>query len=244
MKNPEHFLPPNAVAWLRLADGDSRFPIQAIPVGDFLIGSGSDCDMRLGDGVLPPLHSVIRVTETTASWTTMVRNPPLIVNGDTVRHSQLHDGDLVEIGPFRMTFQLVACRAEAELQALLHEESQNEFLNDAIAEMAPDELVHALQVELEQLERMDRSMLTGISDLLRVASNISNAPTFDSSSELTDTQADLNRQITEQAEKIESLSEVLQHVVQQQRLMTEVLHNLTEQISRLSQQPPRFRKAG
>lgn len=244
MNSRQQILPNDAVAWLRLAEGDSRFPVQAIPLGDFLIGSRADCDMCLGDGVLPPLHSVIRITETTASWTAMVRTPILFVNGQSVTHTPLYDGDLVEIGPFRMTFRLTEMRAERERQRLLHQEMASELAADTIVHLQPEQLVDAMQAEMEQLELLDRSTLDGLSELFSAASreaSASSAPAVTNTAEPFDLISDHLRR---QQAKLEAMSEAVDHIVQQQRIMTEILHNLTQQVSALSTKPTRFRKAG
>ena len=107
VENIIKFLPRDAVAFLRVADSDARFPIRPISEGTFLIGHGSACDLRLGDHEVPALHSILRVTRTSASITLMAERPELIVNGEAVQRAVLQDGDIVEIGDVRVVFRFL-----------------------------------------------------------------------------------------------------------------------------------------
>ena len=243
MSNNDSTLPPDSVAWLQMAMGDSRFPRHAIPMGDFLIGSGPECCLRLGDGVLPPLHSVIRITPTSATWTTMVRTPELVVNGEATRHADLHDGDMVEVGPFRMTFRLCESRAAADLNALTQmcqvEIAEAENSGDLRAEL----LLDAIQRELSVIETLDRSMRTGVSELLSAAIRADSEENGVESTGVRATDSIMD-QLQLQNDKLDNLGQILEHVVKQQRVMTDIIHRLTEQVARLSQQNARYRRAG
>ncbi len=244
MNSPKPNLPNEAVAWLRFAEGESRFPLHALPIGDFLIGSRADCDVCLGDGILPPLHSIIRITEDTASWTAMVRTPGLIVNGQSVRHTYLQDGDLVEIGPFRMTFRLIETRAENERQRLLDQEQSSELTADAVVNLEPEQLVDAIHAEIEQMRLLDRSTLHGLNDLFIAASNSANNASEPLRNAANDPFELISEQLRRQQARLDTMSEAIDHIVQQQRVMTEIMHHLTQQVSAISTKPPGFRKAG
>ncbi len=109
MENIIKFLPRGAVAFLRIAASDARFPIRPVSEGSFLIGHGTDCDLRLGDHEVPALHSILNVTRSSASITLIAEKPELLVNGEAVsRAAGLIDGDIVEIGDVRLVFCFVA----------------------------------------------------------------------------------------------------------------------------------------
>ena len=84
VENIIKFLPRDAVAFLRVADSDARFPIRPVSEGSFLIGHGTACDLRLGDHQVPALHSILRVTRSSASITLMAERPELFINGELV----------------------------------------------------------------------------------------------------------------------------------------------------------------
>jgi len=241
-------LPQDAVAYLRMADGECRFPIRPVHEGDFLIGSGMDCDLRLGDGILPPLHSVLRVTSKAAIWTRLVRLPALVVNGETVQQAELNDGDLVEIGPFRLTFRFASERAEAALQDLLTADRRSIGANFPSGLSASD-LTDLLHREMVTVETLQRNTADAISEMFRIfgqpdsETNAQTRSTAEPPKESAHDGEELLRIIHSQADRIESLSEVLDHVVRQQRIMTDVLHGLTERIAAMQSNPGSIRRA-
>ncbi len=251
MKDVVDFLPPDAVAYLRFADGDARFPVRPVPAGDFLIGSGADCDLRLGDGVLPPLHSVLRVSSHDASWTRLVRTPELFVNGESVRQIHLHDGDLVELGPFRLVFRFAAEQAEFALSDLLSKDQAAKDGLAALPALHPHQLVDAIERELNQLQQWDHKAQHGILELLDSVSKLTDRfaalsyhPGGSADKGESSGERDSVQQLLQfQADRIESLSEVLEHVIRQQRVMTDVLHGLTERLSQMTVQSPVRRRA-
>lgn len=97
-------LPPNTVACLKLANDGRRFPFRPLTAGHCLIGSGAACDLRLGEAGVPSLHSSIELNGNSARITLLASAPLLCINGQTVSHADLGDGDLLEIGDFRAVF--------------------------------------------------------------------------------------------------------------------------------------------
>lgn len=263
MKDIVDFLPTDAVAWLRIAEGDTRFPIRPVPAGDFLIGSGADCDLRLGDGVLPPLHSVLRATASTASWTRLVREPDVFVNGESVRQSTLQDGDLVEIGPFRLLFRFATAVGQNSADHLPSVVPDEALTGGVCSNKSAAQLVDAIEVELELLAAFDRNQNDGIVELLAAAARLARSPVVSLAattvsparpseadatygvSEHGETElSDIQRVLQLQATRIDSISEVLENLIRQQRLMTEVLHSLTARVGDLTQQQTLRRRAG
>ncbi len=241
------FLPQDAVAYLQFAEGDTRFPIRPIPVGDFLVGSGGDCDLRLGDAVLPPLHSVVRISETGASWTRLVRQPELIVNGDAVRQSELHDGDIVEIGPFRMQFRFARDAASSAGEHSTATTGVSE--PEVAARMGALELVEAIERETVQLTELDRALHDGLSELLvavreqRTAGLVAGAPA-DRPTEVTRNFGEALEILRLQTKRLETLTEVVEHVVTQQGLLSESLRVLAEHLAAFAVQQSPLRRAG
>lgn len=254
MKQVVDFLPPDAIAYLRFPDGDVKFPVRPVPAGDFLIGSGADCDLRLGDGVLPPLHSVLRATAKDASWTRLVRSPELLINGESVRQSPLHDGDLVEIGPFRLIFRFASEQSEISLQELLKTDDRQKTNAGTTPVWSTHQLVEMLEQELRQLDELDRTAQHGIQELLTTIDSMfrrlrwNEQKTSEGRSDETRIQNalendELHRLLQYQTEKIDVLSDVLEQVIQQQRVMADVLHGLTERLTRMSIQTSARRRA-
>ncbi len=106
------FLPGDTVAYLRIADGDRKFPFRPIASGLFLIGHGRSCDLRLGNKDVPAIHSVVQINARNAEITRVGSSPELVVNGEEVVRCDLHHGDVIEIGNVRCVFAL--CHPEAD----------------------------------------------------------------------------------------------------------------------------------
>ncbi|MBL8820192.1 MAG: hypothetical protein JNL58_29485 [Planctomyces sp.] len=246
VKDIVEYLPEDAVAYLRIAEGDTRFPIRPVPEGDFLIGSGPDCDLRLGDGLLPPLHSILRVSDTSASCALMVRRPELIVNGDPVRKADLFDGDLLEIGPYRFVFRFVSEQSRITSDTLAVTGHPIGEPATAARSMSAADLVRELEQEMEQISVLNRSSQHGVAELMAALDTLSGAvqnldssatrPQFDEAGPSTH---ELMTVFQAQADRIEALSDVLEHVVRQQQIMTQVLHGLTERLNELTARPSR-----
>lgn len=244
MKDIVEYLPEDAVAYLRLADGDTRFPIRPVPEGDFLIGSGPDCDLRLGDGQLPPLHSILRVSEESATCVLMVRSPELVVNGEPVRKAELQDGDLVEIGTFRFVFRFIGEQGRMPLDDLTLQGHRIPSPTTDAVNLTPAELVSEIEGEMKQVSLLNRTAQQGVAELMAELRKLHTADLrsgrgSDAASELLAgmNSEDILRQLQSQADRIEVLSDVLEHVVRQQQVMTQVLHSLTERLNEATSRP-------
>jgi hypothetical protein len=109
--------------FLTICRGKTRYPRRPIEGDAFLIGSGRQCQLRLG-GPVPAHHSTIRCAEGEAVIETIADSPPLRVNGVECRQSPVRSGDLIEVGPFALSVEapLPAERTAAELVDLLEAE--------------------------------------------------------------------------------------------------------------------------
>ena len=137
--------------WIEIRGGRTRFPKRPINGHRLLIGSGSGCHLQLGGG-MPMAHSVIRRTH--SGWTieALVADPWLIVAGQHVRQATLHDGDVIEIGPFTLVAHLTAAAEDAllapiDIPAVLAADRSPAFAED-INDISAEELVDRLATEL------------------------------------------------------------------------------------------------
>ncbi len=105
MRDYTALLPADAIACLKLADDGRRFPFRPLSSGLFLIGSGASCDLRLGGGGIPSLHSRIEICGRSANISCIGDSPGLFINGQPAVSARLSEGDLIEIGEFRAVFQ-------------------------------------------------------------------------------------------------------------------------------------------
>lgn len=73
-----------------------------------LIGSDTECDVRLEDPEAPSLHTIVHSDRDGVWLDVVISDPPVYVNGEEADWSPLHDGDVIEIGLLEMTVRLVA----------------------------------------------------------------------------------------------------------------------------------------
>ncbi len=131
--------------------GRSQYPRRPIEGNRFLIGSGSNCHLQLG-GQIPILHSII-IPQGNSLWIdAFVADPPLKVNGQTIRESELHRGDLIEIGSFVFSVD--------QEEIALPEAQQSE------SQISPEELLHVLANGLDYLQKAEAGRKSGARALL------------------------------------------------------------------------------
>ncbi len=250
MENIIKFLPRDAVAFLRIADSDARFPIRPISEGSFLIGHGSACDLRLGDHEVPALHSILRVTRTSASITLMAERPEVFVNGESVSRAVLCDGDLVEIADVRLVFRFVneesfpetlasAASSVAEGDAPI--ESQN------VEELTVPDLVTGLELEFQLLRDLQNTSAETMDMLLNAArrsiegASIKLAPPSlrvvgqEDRFEAADREQlqEIASRFKQQESRLGDVCHVLEQIVSQQQIMTTALQSMADRLTEL-----------
>ena len=91
---------PMPLLYLEIRRGKTEFPERPVYSRNFLIGSGSDCDLRLGGAGIPEAHSVLvaGADEVRIQW--LADAPPLYINGELTQEAGLCEGDEIAIGRF------------------------------------------------------------------------------------------------------------------------------------------------
>lgn len=92
---------------LEITRGRTRFPLRPVAGERFLIGAAVTCDLRLGGPLMPALHSIIHISDGLNELDAVSAVPPLKINGVTVGHAFLNDGDRIEIGDVELTARVV-----------------------------------------------------------------------------------------------------------------------------------------
>ena len=250
VENIIKFLPRDAVAFLRIADSDARFPIRPISEGSFLIGHGSACDLRLGDHEVPALHSILRVTSTSAFITLMAERPELFVNGESVPQAVLHDGDLVEIADVRVVFRFVNEESLPEsLPTALSasEEDDTPIELQKVEELTIPDLVTGLEMEFELLRELLSTSAETIDLLINAAqrsvegASIKLAPPSlrlvgqEERFEAADREKlqEISSRVKQQESRLGDVCHVLEQIVSQQQIMTTALQSLADRLSEL-----------
>lgn len=181
-----HGLPSRTLA-VRILKGKTAHPLRPINCARFLIGAGSNCQLKLG-GEMPMVHSVITWNGSGPFIECLVPDPPLIVEGEERREAELTVGTLMEIGPFRFEIAVIDPVAESATESrkspgstsIAETTSPHAAQIAATAEpvpaadiLAPDpedqsihELVDRLGDALERLEQIEWQRRQGLAALL------------------------------------------------------------------------------
>ncbi len=255
VENIIKFLPCDAVAFLRVADSDARFPIRPVSEGSFLIGHGTACDLRLGDHQVPALHSILRVTRSSASITLMAERPELFINGESVPRSVLHDGDIVEIGDVRLVFRFVTENAVPEHIRTLtptQDEAMAEPESQSLEELSAPELVTGLELEFQLLNDLHSSSADTMDRLLNAArKSIDGASIKLAAPSLRVVGMDerflaadreqlqeIALKVRQQESRLGDVCHVLEQIVSQQQIMTTALQSVADRLTELRHAMP------
>jgi hypothetical protein len=149
--NQHDALPPIDGPWIEIRGGRTRFPHRPIQGDRLLIGSGTNCQLQLGGG-MPMAHSVISLGPEGWSIEALVAEPKLVVGGEVVRRASLHDGDLIQVGPFTLVAHLTAV-AQNELLAPIDLPATLALVNQPLdfaelSELSAEELVDRLTADI------------------------------------------------------------------------------------------------
>ena len=250
VENIIKFLPRDAVAFLRVADSDTRFPIRPISEGSFLIGHGTACNLRLGDHEVPALHSILRVTKSSASITLMADHPELIVNGESVPRAVLHDGDLMEIGEVRLVFRFVTENMISETEpssATVFDDGETPQESESLAELSAADLMTGLEVEFQLLNDLQTTSADTIDRLFNAARHSADGAFLKLAApplrvvgvEERFVAADREQlqeiaaKVKQQESRLSDVCHVLEQIVSQQQIMTSALQSVADRLTEL-----------
>ncbi|HIF01623.1 MAG TPA: hypothetical protein EYQ63_32630 [Fuerstia sp.] len=231
----------DTVGYFRVASSARRQPIEPVSIGEFLIGSAAHCHLRFGDAGIPDVHTRVTVEHNHVHLTCEVEEPALLVNGTVTSRCQLFDGDMLELCGQRMLFRLAA----DERRITLDEEAFLLESSSAAQASTVEELVERLEEQIEIVEDLTRTPDDGVLELLNAVAQTSTpdtktaAPHAAAASD-SDGKADLDHvtgiiQKHHEASRIrlESLTEVLDNVVKQQKLIADTLAVMSDRIQAL-----------
>ena len=159
---------------LEIRRGQTEHPLRPMTHlhDKFLIGGDEDCDLQLGGPDIPALHSLLQF-ENGSFWIEVVApDPQLFVNRQAVSSSVLRHGDQIEIGAFQLVVRLERQQPATPqdvvvpVRSTAHFSLSGEFDREKIADLSAEELVDALDHEMEMIERFDRRLKLGAGALI------------------------------------------------------------------------------
>jgi len=227
-----------AIAFLQLTKRFARSPRRMLTPGVYLIGFGRDCRIRLGDEALPERHSRLWISSKEAVIETLGSELTVIVNGTAMKRALLRDGDLLEIGSVRMVFrheceelsQNIAHGKKIESTGPKTCSVQTE--QDSIADMSAAELVDSMAAAMEVVEELEQSRTSMLRNLLAVAAESGRTATNADETDLASrSDARQIHQLEHCVDRIDSLEQVIGQILQQQQMMADALHAVTQHVA-------------
>ena len=241
MKFSGQIYPNDTVGYFRVASSARRQPVEPVSIGEFLIGSAAHCHLRFGDAAIPDVHTRVIVEHNEVRLTCDVAEPALLVNGTATSECQLFDGDMLEVCGHRMLFRLAADdgRITLDEEAFLLDSSSGAQVRTV------EELVERLEEQIELVEDLTHTPEDGVMELLNAVAQTSAqsirtvdrhaaAPSDSAGESDLDHVAGMIQKHHEASRiRLESLTEVLDNVVKQQKLIADTLAVMSDRIQAL-----------
>lgn len=246
-----HVFPNDAVGYFRIASPSRRQPIEPVTVGCFLLGSGPDCHLRFGNEAIPEVHTELTVEPGRVMMSAKAAYPPVYVNGTPETECRLYDGDLLELGSERLLFRFSSAEQritlnETEFLAdLATKQAENGRLEpigiqqtdqaaDSSSVLSPtvETLVERLEEQVALVEELTQDDEDDLAELIRSVAAASSAKQDQSPGDVS--VHELAIQVAENQQsnrlRLDSMTEVLNKVVQQQKLIADSLQALSERV--------------
>ncbi len=106
-----------SLAWLILNQGDPEELSFELEKFETVLGRGSDCDIQVDDPLVSRRHATIRFREGRFEITDLNSSNGTYLNGNLVRSTRIHDGDLLRIGNSALVMQITANRNDTIIQS-------------------------------------------------------------------------------------------------------------------------------
>lgn len=215
--------PDDTVGYFRIASTTGRQPIHPVSVGEFLIGSGVHCQLRFGSDEIPDVHSVLIVQKDEVLLSCRSESPRLLVNGQSETECKLSDGDMVELGTHRLLFRFAADANRITLD-------EDNFLQNNDSQSL-ENLVDRIGEQIELVEELAHTPDEAVRQLLEASRRVSQTPEAPTSSaELTEVRNLIQSHYEASRVRLESITEVLDNVVRQQKLIADTLEVLSARV--------------
>ena len=107
--------PAKRLVSLEVVRGRVSQPLRTVAEAVFLIGSGTDCDLVLGDDSFPESYAAITTTSGGVNLRHLGGGPAILVRGSAVSQfggASIVSGDLVEMGSLAFRVRIVPAVAE------------------------------------------------------------------------------------------------------------------------------------
>jgi len=158
---------------LEICRGRTAFPQRPVIGPRFFLGSGANCDLRLGGDEIPAIHSLIQTRGNQLWLEPIASTPRLLLNGEPTEGEWLRDGDVIEFGPFQLIAHIVPVRSRL-LQEMTGSEPMPPIHELVEAPAEPDletlsasELLELIEQEEAMVEEFESNRQSGAEALLQ-----------------------------------------------------------------------------
>lgn len=230
----------NPMLYLEIVRGATRFPNRPVYEGVFLIGSGSNCDLRLGGPDTPAVHSVVRAEPGNVHIESLSRKPVLRVNGHPCERIELRSGDRIQIGSIQMVAKFQTVPAAPSMTV------EEPAVQDLSA-MSAEQLIGLLEEDLALVENDQQRRETGAEMLLEAARQASipeipmqpakeesNLRIVDPDEELHDDQAEAEQLIVALNRIADDLNTRVDHIRRKEEVYSEAAEELLSMQNRFA----------
>ena len=217
--------------YLEIVKGSTQFPNRPVYEGVFLIGSGTNCDLRLGGTDTPAVHSVLRAEGDEVHIESLSRKPVLRVNGNPCERTVLMSGDRIQIGSIHMIARFQTMPVTAAVNPVVIEDDPQ--MQDLEAMPASD-LIDLLEHDLALVEEYEDAQAAGAERMLDEALRRNeDAATGDHGLRIVDPDEDLRDTHAEAEQLIVALNRVaddlysrVDHLRQKEEIYSEAAEDL------------------
>lgn len=150
---------------LEITRGRTRFRSRPVTGSRFLIGAGITCDLRLGAGDVPAIHSILTIHGGEVHLEAINPVPALVVNGKTVRETTLCDGDTIAIGEVELRAKMSVGKDPVNSQAVIAK-GRAEALDDVpLSDLSAVDLIDRIEAEEQMIDNFEERRRTGAAAL-------------------------------------------------------------------------------
>lgn len=111
---------------LEIVRGQAKHKCRPIEVPVFLIGQAGDCDLVIGDPQFPEVHTYIFVTTQSVTVRCLGEGPEILVNSIPVKSTELHNGDLLQMGSYEFQISIKQRSHKERVQNRGDQDANNE----------------------------------------------------------------------------------------------------------------------
>jgi len=150
---------------LAITRGRTRFRSRPVTGSRFLIGAGITCDLRLGAGDVPAIHSILTIQGGEVYLEAINPVPALVVNGKTVRETTLSDGDAIAIGEVELRAKMSVGNDPVSSRAVATKDASADIENLPLAELSAVDLIDRIETEERMIDSFEERRRTGAAAL-------------------------------------------------------------------------------